>query len=365
MDRTAADLFNERYKRQLQLPGFGPEAQQKLSAANVLVIGAGGLGVPVLQYLTGMGIGTITIIDGDAIALSNLHRQVLYSGEEAGLSKAETAAHKLRALNPNININCLKQYFTPDNALGLIREAHIVVDATDNFSARYLINDACIILNKPFVYGAVYQYEGYVSVFNFEDGPTYRCLYPVAPVAHEFPDCNTSGVLGVVPGIVGCAQALQVVKMITGIGKTLSGYLQIFDFLNDEQYKIKLTSKEENKLISKLQDTCEAVSFKANAKKITAPTLQKWYAVQKPFLLIDVRAEEEYRAGHLPNAVNHPLQSLYSSFPTFKDEVPVIVYCNKGSMSAKAAAFLQEHHHALNLYELEDGLDSWIKHQRR
>lgn len=221
---------SNRYIRQVQLPGFGPEAQQKLLQSSVLVIGAGGLGVPVLQYLTGMGIGKIGIVDGDTISLSNLHRQVLYAQDEIGLPKAEVAARKLLALNPSINIKHYSSFLTVDNALQFVKDYDLIIDATDNFSARYLVNDACVIQNKPFIYGAIHQYEGHISIFNYNDGPTYRCLYPTMPSAAEVPDCNAAGVLGVVPGLIGLHQALEAVKLLTGIAKTLSGFCRYSTF---------------------------------------------------------------------------------------------------------------------------------------
>ncbi len=192
-------VHTNRYNRQLILPKFGAEAQQKLQQAKVLVIGAGGLGVPVLQYLAGMGVGTLGIMDGDAVHLTNLHRQVLYTEADIHLPKAQAAAQKLTALNSSIFIQTFPQHLSVDNALATIAPFDLVIDATDNFPARYLINDACVILKRPFVYGAVHQYEGQISVFNFESGPTYRCLFPNMPSASEIPDCNTGGVLGVAP----------------------------------------------------------------------------------------------------------------------------------------------------------------------
>jgi molybdopterin/thiamine biosynthesis adenylyltransferase len=202
-------IFPERYSRQIVLKGFGAEAQEKLQHSKVLVVGAGGLGVPALQYLAGMGVGTIGIIDGDTIGISNLNRQVLYYESEVGLTKAGVASKKLFQQNPSINVQTVQAFLSVDNALDIIEKYDLVIDATDNFSARYLINDACVILGKPFIYGAIQEYEGHVSVFNFNGGPTYRCLYPDFPSPGEIPDCNTAGVLGVVPGIIGTHQALE------------------------------------------------------------------------------------------------------------------------------------------------------------
>lgn len=358
-------MYKARYLRQLQLPGFGPEAQQKLGAANILVIGAGGLGVPVLQYLASMGIGTIGIVDGDTVELSNLHRQVLYAKEDIGSRKALVAAAKLRAMNDEITIHPYPVFLQPENALELIGKYDIVVDATDNFSARYLINDACVILKKPFVYGSVHQYEGHVSTFNVDGGPTYRCLYPEQPAAHEIPDCNVAGILGIVPGMVGMQQALEVVKLITGIGKNLSSYLQIFNFLNGEQYKIKLSAKPEHQLITQLKASYEAGRSAYDTKKIDPYELQHWYKTGTPFLILDVRDVQEYEDEHLPNAQHWNLDLMKQESNKISAALPIVIYCQKGNRSAKAANYLGRQRPELQLYELIGGLENWQKEFNR
>jgi molybdopterin/thiamine biosynthesis adenylyltransferase/rhodanese-related sulfurtransferase len=347
-----------RYARQINLTGFGFEAQQKLGEANVLVVGAGGLGVPVLQYLVGMGVGMIGIADNDTISLTNLHRQVLYTEARVGKSKAEVAAEKLALLNSEVTLKVFKEAITLENALEIIRQFDVVVDATDNFSARYLLNDACVILNKPCIYGAVQQYEGHVSIFNYQGGPTYRDLYPTPPSAGEIPDCNTAGVLGVTPGIVGCQQALQVVKVITGVGKTLSGYLQIFDFLNDEQYKIKLKPKPENKLITQLQSTyadpiCNTVAL------LSVEELYDWYEAGKAFDLIDVRESPEFEEEYLQGARSFPISMFNAADVALQGDKPMVTFCSKGARSNKAAQLLQKQYPAAEIYSVVGGMDSW------
>jgi adenylyltransferase/sulfurtransferase len=348
--------FPQRYIRQIQLKGFGAAAQQKLRVAKVLVVGAGGLGVPVLQYLTGMGIGTIGIVDGDTIGLSNLHRQVLYNEAEVGSLKAEVAVTKLSAINTEAVFMVYPELLTVDNALNIIKDFDLVIDATDNFATRYLINDACVILNKPFVYGAIQQYEGHVSVFNYLDGPTYRCLYPTPPSAGQVPDCNEAGVLGITPGIIGCQQALQAVKVITGIGKTLSGYLQIFDLLNDDQYKIKLKAKPQNKQIKSLQASYEPVVC-ATGGSISAEELLAWYRSGTSFALIDVREPYEFEDEHLQDAQLVPLATVESI--NINSQVPVVTVCQKGTRSLKAAGLLSQKYPNLTVYSLEGGMDAW------
>jgi adenylyltransferase/sulfurtransferase len=351
-------LNRERYIRQIQLANFGESAQLKLAQAKVLVVGAGGLGVPVLQYLTGMGIGTIGIIDFDQISVSNLHRQVLYTEAEVGQSKASVANTKLKALNPDVNFNIYVEALTVNKALKIIAHYEVIIDATDNFSTRYLLNDACVILNKPLVYGAVQQYEGHVSVFNYQGGPTYRCLYPQPPAANEIPDCNSAGVLGVVPGIVGMQQALQAVKIITGVGQSLSGYLQIHDFLSDEQYKVKLKVNPENKNINALQESYEPVSCKT-VQQLSVEELYDWYESGKHFQLIDVREPDEFEEEHLRGAVSCPLMQLKPAGMEVDAATPTVLFCQKGARSSKAAQMLQQQYPAANIYSVLGGMDFW------
>lgn len=349
---------SERYSRQISLPGFGAAAQLKLSAAKVLVIGAGGLGVPALQYLTGMGVGSIGIMDGDQVSLSNLHRQVLYATADVGRRKAQLAVEKLNALNPEVILTAIPEMLTPQNALATIEAYDVVIDATDNFAARYLINDACVILNKPFVYGAVQQFEGHISVFNLNGGPTYRCLYPVPPSAGEISDCNAAGVLGVVPGIVGCMQALEAVKVITGIGKNLSGYLQVLDLLQGERYSIRLRAAPERKAIVALQESYE-LSCGAVAKLLQPHELRQWLAGQSGIRIVDVREAAEFEQGHLAGAHHMPLSAISRDTALAEPSVPLVLYCQRGGRSIKAASLLQEVNPLMSLYVLAGGLDGW------
>ena len=346
-----------RYIRQQQIPGFGMEAQQKLTEAKVLVVGAGGLGVPALQYLCGMGIGAIGIVDGDTVSITNLHRQVLYNESDVDKKKCIVAAEKLQQLNSSITINIYDEMLTTVNAIGIISLYDLVIDATDNFTARYLVNDACVIMGKPFVYAAIQGWEAQLSVFNYQDGPTYRCLYPKQPSANEIPDCNTAGVLGVLPGIVGCQQALEAVKIITGVGKVLNGYLKIFDFENDSEYKIKLTANPANKQIKALRNDAMA-SCAAMITELSPLELSTWYKEEKEFLLVDVREASEFNGGHLKNALNIPSSSL--SHKIFNPNVPVVLYCKTGKRSLLAAIQLKENDEKLQVYNTVGGVDNWV-----
>lgn len=348
----------ERYIRQLQLPGFGSLAQQKLLRSKILVIGAGGLGVPALQYLAGMGAGTIGIADGDLISLSNLHRQVMYWQSEVGLPKALVAAKKLSEINPSISVKSYNTYINPDNALAIIEKYDLVIDATDNFGSRYLINDACVLLGKPFIYGAIYQFEGHISVFNHKNGPTYRCLYPAAPAAEEIPDCNQAGVLGVVPGIVGMYQALEAVKCLCGIGENLSGSLHIFDFLTGSQYRTAIPSNPENKRIRRLQENYDVPQCGPEST-LQVADLYNWYTTGKTFSVVDVREPHEFQHAHLEGARSVPMLQLSSLNGCVTVAAPLILICQTGSRSSRALPLLRQNHPGIELYNLDGGMQQW------
>ena len=356
-----ANNYNERYSRQLALRHFGPEAQARLQGASVLVIGAGGLGVPALQYLAGMGVGRIGVMDSDVVSLSNLHRQVLYNSNEIGQLKAVVAAEKLLALNPTIRVVAIPTMLDVMNAIETIGEYDVVIDATDSFAARYLINNACVLLDKPFVYGAVQEYEGHVSVFNFTGGPTYRCLYPTPPGAAEIPDCNVAGVLGVVPGIIGCWQALEVVKIITGVGEPLSGKLLVFDFLNNTQHTVKLKRSKDSHAIEQLQESYVLPVCGSAVTDINARQLLEWALQGKAFFLLDVREANEFIAGHLHGAHNAPLGTLQHAVSTLPRGISIVVACQSGVRSRKAVQLLQAADATFELYQLTGGMDRWME----
>ena len=235
-----------RYLRQTSLNEFGMEGQRKLSEAAVLVIGAGGLGLPVLQYLNAMGIGTLGIVEQDTIELSNLQRQPLYGEHDIGAPKLKITLQKLKVQNSETKLIGFDTYLVRDNALDIISNFDLVIDASDNFPTRYLINDACVLLDKPFIYGALHGFEGQVSVFNYQEGPTYRCLFPKMPSDQETPNCNDNGVLGIIPGIIGNLQALEAIKIIAGVGEVLSGKLLLFNGLNNTTIQINFPVVPEN-----------------------------------------------------------------------------------------------------------------------
>jgi molybdopterin/thiamine biosynthesis adenylyltransferase/rhodanese-related sulfurtransferase len=349
-------MENERYIRQTILKGFGLESQKKLTNASVLVVGAGGLGVPVLQYLNAMGVGKIGLIDNDVVSLSNLHRQVLYSEKDIDKSKIVSAIEKLKAQNSNTDLIGYESFLTKDNAISIIGDYDLVVDASDNFSTRYLVNDVCVMLGKPFIYGALHSFEGYLSVFNYKEGPTYRCLYPTMPKAEEIPNCNEQGVLGVIPGIIGNLQALEAVKIITGIGTVLSGKLLIFNGLEQEYHKFNICSIPKNKIITALQDSYE-LECNIDTSSLTANAFSELLDSNDQLQLIDVRTEEEYQDFHLKQGIHIPLDSLDLNHNTINYNKPVYFICQSGVRSVKAIQILRKHQPKATLINIEGGLN--------
>lgn len=347
-------MNRERYSRQTVLTDFGPEAQSKLTQAKVLVVGAGGLGIPVLTYLNAMGVGTMGVVDSDMVSLSNLNRQVLYSVDEVGQSKVAVALKKLKSQNPETILKPHTTFLTLENALEIIEAYDLVVDATDNFPTRYLINDTCVILKKPFVYGALHGFEGQVSVFNHEGGPTYRCLFPVMPMANEVPNCNEHGVLGVIPGIVGNLQALEAVKVLTGIGKVLSGSLLLFNGLDQTFQKIKFGSIPSNLSIKKLQKSydfeCSSTENSIGAKEFEE------LLVTVNIQTIDVRTVQEYEQFHLNNTINLPLDTLEKWKHKLEFDRPVYLICQTGARSLKAQSLLKDYKPAASIINVNGGL---------
>lgn len=332
-------MSSERYIRQTILRGFGKEGQAKLANAKVLVVGAGGLGVPVLTYLNAMGLGMLGVVDNDLVSISNLHRQVLYDESDIGKPKVEVAVRKLKAQNPETNLKGHKTFLDKENALQIIRNYDVVIDATDNFPTRYLINDVCVLLKKPFVYGALHGFEGQVSVFNFKGGPTYRCLFPNMPKAHEVPNCNEHGVLGILPGIIGNLQALEAIKVLTGVGEVLSGKLLLYNGLSQTVQQVKFPVVNKNLNIEEL------ASDYSLSCQLDVPSIEtaKFESLLKEgeIHILDVRTQEEYVQLHLPNSVNIPLSDLEQNIKSIPKKSPVYVICQSGVRSRKAISLLQ------------------------
>lgn len=342
------------YQRHLILPGFGLEAQEKLKNFSVLVIGAGGLGCPVLMNLAASGIGRIGIIDNDIVSESNLHRQVLFGISDIGKPKAEIAAKRLRDNNPHILIEPITQFLSAENVLDIVKDYDLVIDGCDNFSTRYLANDACVILNKPLVSGSIFTYEGQVSVFNYKNGPTYRCLFPEPPSADEMPNCAEIGVLGVLPGVIGSIMATEAIKIAAEIGEPLSGKLLVYDALQMSFHTIQFAANPENQKIASLGNydfSCETVLI----KEISAQELKN---KRSDFLLVDVREANEYAAFNI-SGKNIPLSTLENHYSEIPKDVAVVIHCQAGGRSAKAIRLLEDKYGFTNLINLANGLKEW------
>jgi sulfur-carrier protein adenylyltransferase/sulfurtransferase len=362
-----------RYNRHIIIPEFGMAAQQKLKAAKVLVVGSGGLGSPVLLYLAAAGIGTIGIVDFDVVDDSNLQRQVLFGVNEIGKAKVEAAKERLQALNPHIEFVLYNTQLTSHNALDIIKDYDVVADGTDNFPTRYLVNDACVLLGKPNVYASIFQFEGQVSVFNYkhtngEFGPNYRDLYPTPPPPGLVPSCAEGGVLGVLPGIIGSLQALEVIKVVTGVGEPLVGRFYIFDALSFESRTFNISRRDDNPLngknptITQLIDYEQFCGVKAIEKPVKEITPKELYELQvkgEPFQLIDVREPYEYDIVNI-GAELIPLATVAEQAGRINKDQPVIVHCKMGGRSAKAIRELEEQFGFTNLYNLKGGIIAYI-----
>ncbi|WP_018342843.1 molybdopterin-synthase adenylyltransferase MoeB [Cytophaga aurantiaca] len=340
-----------RYSRQTILPEVGIEGQQKLTNASVLVVGAGGLGSPVLLYLAAAGVGRLGIIDADKVDVTNLQRQVIYVTEDEGKSKAETAAKHLNALNPEINIDVYPVWLSKDNALDIFSKYDIVVDGSDNFATRYLVNDACVMLNKPLVFGSIFKFEGQVSVFNYKGGPTYRCLFPEPPAAGEVPNCSEIGVIGVLPGIIGTLQANEVIKIILEKGDVLNGVLYMYDALSNDIQKLKVFKDPVASVVTELgtyEEVCET------SPDIDKKTLDAWKEKNVIFQLIDVREPHEFEQKNIGGELI-PMNTVKDNLNRIREDIPVIVHCQMGGRSRKVVDFLYEKGFK-NVYNLKGGL---------
>lgn len=341
----------DRYSRQTILPEIGIEGQLQLKAAKVLIIGAGGLGCPILQYLAAAGVGTIGIADNDKVEASNLQRQILYSGEDIGKYKAIVAKGKATNLNPFILVEAHVISVTEENVLALIEAYDIVVDGSDNFTTRYLLNDACVIMNKPLVFGSIFKFEGQVSVFNYQQGPTYRCLFPEQPSSNEMPNCADIGVVATLPGIVGVLQANEVMKIITGIGEVLSGRLLVINALTMQTQYFSFNAIENNKLITQLD------SYKYDCKFITSSInfeqLEQLLNTEK-IQLVDVRETEEHENFNI-GGINIPLSQVTSDDRLSQIDHIIVFYCATGIRSKKAVELLAKSK-AQNILSLQGGI---------
>jgi len=355
-------MISERYKRQIALSEIGPEGQEKLSAARVLVIGAGGLGCPVLLYLTGAGIGTIGIVDFDRVDVSNLQRQVLFQTDDVGKSKAIAAREHLLFLNPEISVNTYSEELTDKNALGLFSGYDLIIDGTDNFAAKFLINDVAVKLGKPVIYGAIQGFEGQISVFNAPQGPCYRCLHPQAPQA-QIMNCAEAGVIGALAGIVGAMQAMEAIKLIVDHGsfKNLSGIILMIDSRTMETNTLSLPKRKDCPVCSRsTADIIPQYTSPVCAANIVTEICCN-DQMPEDAIFIDVREREEWDAGHIENARHLPLSALQKNTNLFTPPEKgrgCVIYCQKGGRSKKAAEMLMQAGFT-NIYSLKGGYEAW------
>ena len=380
MGATNGITFNkqelERYSRHLIIPEFNIDGQRKLKGAKVLVVGTGGLGSPLLLYLTAAGVGTIGILDFDVVDETNLQRQVLFTTDDVGVPKAKAAQARLKKLNPHVLFVVHETRLTSENALDIIKDYDLVADGTDNFPTRYLVNDACVLLGKPNVYASIFRFEGQVSVFNYTDdngvtGPNYRDLFPTPPPPGLVPSCAEGGVIGVLPGIVGSLQANEVIKVITGVGDPLSGRLFLFDALSFETRVLKLSKDPENPLtgthptlkgLVDYEEFCGITPYggsAANVKEISVKEFKQWMDSGADYQLIDVREQYEYEIVNLGGDLV-PLKTVEESIDRIRSDKKVVVLCRSGVRSVKAIQSLERKFGFGNLYNLKGGVLAWV-----
>jgi len=343
-----------RYSRHLIIPEVGIEGQRKLKSAKVLLVGAGGLGAPLGLYLAAAGIGRIGIVDFDVVDFTNLQRQVIHFTQDVGRKKLDSAAEKMQAINPHVAIAKHETALSSENALGILKDYDIVVDGTDNFPTRYLVNDACVLLGKPNVYGSIFRFEGQATVFAYQGGPCYRCLYPEPPPPGLVPSCAEGGVLGILPGTIGLIQATETVKMILGIGEPLVGRLLLYDALGMRFRELKLRRNPEcpvcgeHRTITRLidyQQFCgipQTRETKVTENEIDVTEVKAKLDRGDHFVLIDVREPHEYRICNIPAAKLIPLGDFPKHVHEFDPSADIVIYCRSGVRSAKACAILRQ-----------------------
>ncbi|HPE98036.1 MAG TPA: HesA/MoeB/ThiF family protein [Chitinophagales bacterium] len=350
-----------RYQRQVQLPGWGEAAQARLKSSSVLVVGAGGLGVPVLQYLAAAGVGHIGIADGDVVELSNIHRQPLYDPDDTGRNKATVAAEKLFLLNGEVQTTVYSYHLTATNAGDIIRHYDLIIDASDNFPTRYLLNDACVLLDKPWIYGAVSAMEGQLAVLNFHSGPTYRCLFPTPPEPGAVPDCETSGILGTIPGTIGMLMATEALKILAGLPVVMQGTLlhwqateQRFDkwtFRRDAEYK---------KHVPATLDALRQTDYPAfcGIRDETSVSADDLVVQDRTYLFLDVRNTDELPEPWFDH-LRWSLDEIRSGINQPELQGDVLVYCQTGSRTPEAIRLLKQRYPDIHFVSLQGGIKAW------
>src|SRR5215469_8611541 len=349
-----------RYSRHLIIPEVGIEGQQKLKAAKVLLIGAGGLGAPLGLYLSAAGVGRIGLVDFDVVDFTNLQRQVIHSTKDVGRNKIDSAAEKMQGINPNLQIVKHEVALSSENALDILKDYDIVVDGTDNFPTRYLVNDACVLLKKPNVYGSIFRFEGQATVFAYPGGPCYRCLYPEPPPPGLVPSCAEGGVLGILPGVIGLIQATETVKLILGSGEPLVGRLLLYDALTMKFRELKLRKNPECPICGEHRTITQLIDYhqfcgvpnpsaapaqqetKVNEGEIDVIELKQKMDRGDDFVLVDVREPHEYQIASIPGSKLIPLGQVPQRLGELNPEADIVVHCKSGMRSAKACGILRQ-----------------------
>ncbi len=362
-----------RYSRHLIMPEVGMEGQKKLKASSILLIGAGGLGSPLGLYLAAAGVGRLGIVDFDLVDFSNLQRQILHGTPDVGKPKLTSAAEKLQAINPEVQIDLYEERLSSENAMAIMEKYDLIIDGTDNFPTRYLVNDACVLLKKPNVYGSIFRFDGQASVFSPPQGPCYRCLYPEPPPPGEVPSCAEGGVLGILPGLIGCIQATEAVKLILGKGSPLIGRLVLYDALEMkfQEFKVRRNPKcplcGDNPTITALIDYEQFCGIRGEETsmvtperdgEITVEELKKRIDSGENLFILDVRNPNEFEIGRIPGSVLLPLPELPHRLGELDQGKEMIVHCRSGGRSAKAIQFLRQHGYS-KLKNLTGGILAW------
>ena len=363
-----------RYARHLIMPEVTVEGQRKLKAARVLAIGTGGLGSPLLAYLAAAGVGRLGIVDFDRVDESNLQRQIIHRQTTIGHPKVESAKRTILEINPHIEVETHEVALRSDNALELFRPYDVIVDGTDNFPTRYLVNDACALLGKPNVYGSIFRFEGQCTVFWADQGPCYRCLYPEPPPPGSVPSCAEGGVLGILPGVIGVLQAIETVKLILGIGDVLIGRLLLFDALKMRFREMKLRKNPDCPMCGKHRTITGLIDYEQfcgaparegpvhqeapKVPEITCVDLKKKIDTKKAFVLIDVREPHEFQISRIPGSTLIPLGDVPKRWQEIPSDQEIVIHCKAGVRSAKALLFLQQQGYK-NLLNLKGGIDAW------
>ncbi len=363
-----------RYARHLVLPEVGIKGQEKIKQGKILVVGAGGLGSPALMYLAAAGVGTIGIIDFDKVEENNLQRQIIHHSKDIGINKTESAKISINNINPNAKVEIYNEKLDSKNALKIIKKYDVVIDGSDNFPTRYLVNDACVLLKKPLVYGSIFRFEGHASVFGYDNGPCYRCLFPNPPPRDAVPSCAEAGVLGVLPGVIGTIQATEALKIILGIGETLSGRFLVYDALSMAFRELKLGKNKncpicgENPKIRELMDYEEFCNAKEEEEsslekdEISVTQLKKMIDDHEDFVLIDVREEYEWDICKIEGAKLIPMSQIMNEDIGILENIEkgkkIVLHCHTGARSAAVLQILKNKGFK-NLKNLVGGIDAW------